>query len=80
MDSQQPTQPTTPHSNNINLNMDKLIEQLFERQSRLEEDVRKCHENHRETLEMQNGAIVRTIEQNTRILERIEQILQRLAA
>lgn len=57
------------------INMDKLIEQLFERINRLEIDVRECHQNHKNTLELQNGAIVRALEQNTRALENIEKHL-----
>lgn len=68
MDSQ-PNMPPIPPPQQ--LNMDKLIEQLFERMVRLETDVKECHNNHRQTLEIQNGAMVRVLEQNTRILESI---------
>lgn len=68
MDSQ-PNMPPIPPPQQ--LNMDKLIEQLFERITRLEVDVRECNANHKQTLELQNGAIVRALEQNTRVLENI---------
>lgn len=68
MDSQ-PNMPPIPPPQQ--LNMDKLIEQLFERITRLEVDVRECNANHKQTLELQNGAIVRALEQNTRALENI---------
>lgn len=69
MDSLPNTPPIPPPQQ---LNMDKLVEQLFERINRLELDVRKCNANHTETLQLQNGAIVRALEQNTRVLENIE--------
>lgn len=69
MDSLQNTPPIPPPQH---INMDKLIEQLFERMTRLELDVRECNANHKETLQLQNGAIVRALEQNTRVLEKIE--------
>ena len=74
MDSQ-PNKPPIPPPQQ--LNMDKLIEQLFERLVRLETDVKECHNNHRQTLEIQNGAIVRALEQNTQVLIRLEAFLSR---
>ena len=69
MDSQQTVPPIPPLHH---INMDKLIEQLFERMARLEVNVEECHNNHRQTLEIQNGAMVRILEQNTRVLENID--------
>lgn len=69
MDSQPNLPPIPPHQQ---LNMDKLIEQLLQRTDRLEIAVSECHQNHQKTLETQNGAIVRALEQNTRVLEKIE--------
>lgn len=72
MDSPQSVPPIPPPHH---VNMDKLIEQLFDRMTRLEIAAEECHNNHRQTLELQNGAMVRILEQNTRVLENIDKHL-----
>lgn len=73
MDSQQ-TQPPIPPTNFLDMN--ELINQLFQKIERLETDVRDCHHRHIEAAQFQNGALVRTIERNTQVLERIETLLK----
>lgn len=58
------------------LDMNELINQLFQKINTLESDVRDCHRAHLEATQFQNGALVRTIERNTQALERIEIILK----
>lgn len=58
------------------LDMNELINQLFQKIERLETDVRACHQQHIEATQFQNGALVRTIERNTQTLERIETLLK----
>lgn len=70
MDSQPHTSAPIPPP--PQLNMDKLLEQLFERTERLEKAVQECHANHLKPFEFQNGALVRALEQNTRVLQNIE--------
>lgn len=72
MDSQQNTPPIPPNF----LDMNELINQLFQKIERLETDVRACHQRHIEATQFQNGALVRTIERNTQVLERIETLLK----
>lgn len=59
------------------LDMNELINQLFQKIERLETDVRDCHHRHLEATQFQNGALVRTLERNTQVLERIEQHLKK---
>lgn len=73
MDSQQVTPPIPPNF----LDMNELINQLFQKIERLETDVRDCHLRHIETTAFQNGALVRTLEQNTQALKRIEEFLKK---
>ena len=58
------------------LDMNELINHLFQKINTLETDVRACHQQHIEATQFQNGALVRTIERNTQALERIEIILK----
>lgn len=76
MDSQQQTPPIPPNF----LDMNELINQLFQKIERLETDVRDCHHRHIEATQFQNGALVRTIERNTQILESIETLLKKKRA
>jgi len=71
MDSQPQPPPIPPNF----LDMNTLIAQLFQKMERLEIDVRECHTSHKTTLEMQNGAIVRALEQNTTALNQIKEVL-----
>ncbi len=59
------------------LDMNELISQLFQKIERLEADVRECNNGHKSTLELQNGALVRALEQNTQVLNRLEAFLSR---
>ena len=81
MDSQ-PTPPPIPPPNFLDMN--ELINHLFKRIDMLESDVRECNEKHLEATQFQNGALVRTIQENThtielntRAIQRIEQILNK---
>lgn len=73
MDSQQ-KEPSIPPPNFLDMN--QLLEHLFKKIESLETDVRACHQRHIEATEMQNGALVRTLERNTQILESIETLLK----
>lgn len=75
MDRQQKTPPIPPNF----LDMNELINQLFQKIERLETDVRDCHQRHIEATTFQNGALARTLERNTQVLERIEQHLKKKA-
>lgn len=77
MDSQT-NNPTIPPTNYLNMN--ELIAQLFEKINQLEQDVRQCHQQHLEATQFQNGALVRTLERNTQVLESIESILKKKRA
>lgn len=72
MDRQQKTPPIPPNF----LDMNELINQLFQKIERLETDVRDCHHRHIEATQFQNGALVRTLERNSRVLEKIEKFLK----
>lgn len=71
MDSQQ-KQPIIPPNF---LDMNELINQLFQKIERLETDVRDCHYRHIEATQFQNGALVKALERNTIALENIEKHL-----
>ena len=73
MDGQHNTPPVPPNF----LDMNELINQLFQKIERLETDVRDCHHRHIEATQHQNGALVRTLERNTQVLERIEEFLKK---
>ena len=73
MDSQPNLPPIPPNF----LDMNELISQLFQKIERLEVDVRECNTGHKATLELQNGALVRALEQNTQVLIRLEDFLSR---
>lgn len=68
MDRQQSTPPIPPNF----LDMNELINQLFQKIERLETDVRDCHHRHIEAAQFQNGALVKALERNTTALEKIE--------
>lgn len=68
MDRQQNTPPIPPNF----LDMNELINQLFQKIERLETDVRACHQRHIEATQFQNGALVKALERNTTALEKIE--------
>lgn len=72
MDRQPITPPIPPNF----LDMNELINQLFQKIERLETDVRDCHHRHIEATQFQNGALARTLERNTRVLEKIEKHLK----
>ncbi len=76
MDSQHISPPIPPNF----LDMNELINQLFQKIERLETDVRDCHHRHLEATQFQNGALVRTLERNTQVLESIESILKKKRA
>lgn len=76
MDSQT-TNPAIPPNF---LDMNELINQLFQKIERLETDVRDCHLRHIEATTFQNGALARTLERNTQVLERIEEFLKKKRA
>lgn len=76
MDSQQKPPIIPPNF----LDMNELINQLFQKIERLETDVRECHHRHLEATQFQNGALVRTIEKNTQVLENIETLLKKKRA
>ncbi len=76
MDSQHISPPIPPNF----LDMNELINQLFQKIERLETDVRECHHRHLEATQFQNGALVRTLERNTQVLESIELILKKKRA
>lgn len=71
MDSQQTQPPIPPNF----LDMNQLLEHLFLKINKLEEDVRNCHHRHIEATEFQNGALVKALERNTIALENIEKHL-----
>lgn len=71
MDSQQKEPPIPPNF----LDMNELINQLFQKIERLETDVRDCHHRHIEATQFQNGALVKALERNTVALESIEKHL-----
>jgi len=71
MDGQHNTPPVPPNF----LDMNELINQLFQKIERLETDVRDCHHRHIEAEQYKNGALVRALERNTAALEKIEQHL-----
>lgn len=71
MDSQ-PKQPPIPPNF---LDMNELINQLFQKIERLETDVRDCYHRHIEATQFQNGALVKALERNTNALENIEKHL-----
>ena len=73
-DSQQPNQAVPPPNF---LDMNELITHLFQKIERLEVDVRDCHQRHIEATQYQNGALARTLERNTRVLENIEEFLKK---
>lgn len=73
MDSQQQTPPIPPNF----LDMNELINQLFQKIERLEVDVRDCHQRHIEATTLQNGALARTLERNTEVLKRIDEFLKK---
>lgn len=77
MDSQQNNSQAIPPNF---LDMNELINQLFQKINNLETDVRECHQRHLEATQFQNGALVRTLEQNTAALERIEKLLNKKRA
>lgn len=62
------------------LDMNELINQLFQKINSLETDVRECHRQHLEATQFKNGALVRSLEQNTAVLERIEKLLNKKRA
>lgn len=72
MDSQPNTPPIPPNF----LDMNELLNHLFKKIETLEGDIRKCNEKHLEATQFQNGALVRTLERNTKTLERIETLLK----
>jgi hypothetical protein len=76
MDGQHTTPPVPPTNF---LDMNELINQLFQKIERLETDVRDCHLRHIEATQFQNGALARTLERNTQVLERIEKHLKQKA-
>lgn len=71
MDGLQNTPPVPPNF----LDMNELINQLFQKIERLETDVRDCHHRHIEATQFQNGALVKALERNTIALENIEKHL-----
>ena len=71
MDRQQVSPPIPPNF----LDMNELINQLFQKIERLETDVRDCHHRHIEATQFQNGALVKALERNTNALENIEKHL-----
>lgn len=62
------------------LDMNELIGELFRKINQLETDVRECHRQHLEATQFQNGALVRTLEQNTQVLKQIESFLKKKRA
>lgn len=70
----QPKKPPIPPNF---LDMNELINQLFQKIERLETDVRDCHQRHIEATTFQNGALVRTLQENTQALQRIEEFLKK---
>jgi len=76
MDRQQKKPPIPPNF----LDMNELINQLFQKIERLETDVRDCHHRHLEATQFQNGALVRMLERNTQALENIESLLKKKRA
>lgn len=75
MDSQ-PTPPPIPPPNFLDMN--ELISHLFKRIEMLENDVRQCNEKHLEATQFQNGALVRTIQENTHAIELNTSTIQRI--
>lgn len=73
MDGQQNKPPVPANF----LDMNELINQLFQKIERLEIDVRDCHQRHIEATQFQNGALARTLERNTMVLEHIEEFLKK---
>ena len=71
MDSQH-TQPPIPPSATNFLDMNELITHLFTKIEKLEDDVRACHRQHIEAEQFKNGALVRALERNTAVMEKIE--------
>lgn len=75
MDSQPLTPPIPPPPNFLDMN--ELLKYLFGKIEHLEADVRKCHQQHLEATQFQNGALVRTLEQNTQALEDIKELIKK---
>lgn len=50
---------------------------FHQRTEHLEADIKDCQQRHLETIELQNGALVKALEQNTQALTRLETTITR---